>query len=90
MTETTQGTMGDREMVTDLLAGQKQITSNYNTYAGECKCADLRNAFLDILHQEHDIQNELFVTMESKGWYPTKQAPMSEISAARQQFAGCC
>jgi len=87
MTTATQGTMGDREMVADLLSTQKQITSTYNNYAGECKCTPMRNAFLDILKEEHQIQNELFTTMESRGWYPTKDAPPNEISAARQKFS---
>ncbi len=87
MTTATQGSMGDREMVSDLLASQKLTASTYNNYAGECKCDNMRNSFLDILREEHQIQNDLFVTMESRGWYPTKEAPVTEVSAAKQKFS---
>ena len=86
MTQATMGTMGDKEMVTDLLTTQKQITGTYNTYAGECKCIELRDTFLNLLKEEHGIQSELFTEMNSRGWYPTKEAPITDISTAKQKF----
>ncbi|MCL2081665.1 MAG: spore coat protein [Oscillospiraceae bacterium] len=86
MAAVTQGTMGDREMVTDLLSTQKFMAASYNTYAGECKCPEMRNSLLDILRQQHQMQSELFTTMESRGWYPVKEAPINEISTVRQKF----
>ena len=88
MTSVTQGTMGDREMLTDLLSSQKLALANYNTFAGECQCTQLRDTFLDILKEEHTIQSELFTEANSRGWYPVKEAPASDIDAARQKF--CC
>lgn len=86
MQQSVQNTMGDKEMVTDLLSTQKHITSVYNTYAGECQCTQLRDAFLDILKDEHMIQSELFTEMNSRGWYPTKEAPVGDINMAKQKF----
>ena len=88
MHEATQGYLGDKEMLADLLSSQRQITSQYNTHAGECKCENLRDTFLNILREEHSIQSSIFNESHSRGWYPTKEAPAADINAARQQF--CC
>ena len=79
--------MGDRERLEDFLYGQKMITANYNTFAGECICADLRRDMLAILREEHEIQNTLFTEMQTRGWYPTKQAEQKEIDTTREKFS---
>ena len=86
MTEATQGYLGDKEMLSDLLSTQKHVTNNYNTRAGECQCVNLRDTFLHILQEEHGIQSELFNESHSRGWYPTKEAPPADINAAKQMF----
>lgn len=52
--------LSDQEMLTDLLSSQKFMTGNYNNYSGECSCDGLRTKMLDILDDEHKIQNEIF------------------------------
>ena len=85
--EPTQGYLGDKEMLSDLLSTQKHVTSNYNTKAGECSCINLRDTYLNILREEHSIQSELFTESSSRGWYPTKEAPATDINAARMMFS---
>jgi len=87
-TNMTEGTMGDKEILKDLLTSQKFEAGNYNTFAGECVCTQLRDDFLNILKDEHMIQSDLFNEANSRGWYPVKQAPVNEIAQARQKFAG--
>jgi spore coat protein CotF len=86
MSEATQGYLGDKEMLSDLLSTQRHVTNNYNTRAGECQNDTLRNTFLSILQEEHTIQNDLFRESHSRGWYPTREAPAAEITAAKQMF----
>ena len=88
MNNTTSGTLGDKEMVGDLISSQKFISGNYNIWAGECVCENLRNEFLNILKDEHCIQNELYQEASSRGWYPVKQAPQNEIDQVLQKFNG--
>ena len=88
MNSQTAGSMGDKEILADLLSSQKFIATNYNTYAGECVNAALRDEFLCILKEEHGVQSELFNEMNSRGWYPTKQAPQNEITTVLNKFAG--
>ena len=79
---------GDREIMDDLLASQKQITAEYNTAANECASRALQTEFMTLLGEEHQIQMELFQEMQKRGWYPTEQAPRQKIEAAREQFTG--
>ncbi len=79
---------GDREIMDDLLASQKQITAEYNTAANECASSALQTEFMTLLGEEHQIQMELFQEMRKRGWYPTEQAPRQKIEAAREQFTG--
>lgn len=83
----TAGTMGDKEVMTDMLSGQKYLTSAYNTYAGECQCEALRNDMLNILKEEHCIQSELFTSMSSRGWYAPKAAPATEITTTLNKYS---
>ena len=87
-TAKTSGTMGDKEIFTDMLSGQKFLTSAYNNYAGECQCDEIRGALLNILKEEHDIQNELFTDMNARGWYKVKPAPAREVTTALNKYQG--
>jgi spore coat protein CotF len=87
-TNMTSGVLGDQETLNDMLSSEKFVTSNLNTFAGECVNDQLRNDFLNILRESHAIQAELFNTANSKGWYPVKQAQASDIEQIRQRYIG--
>ena len=79
-------TMEDKDRLNDLLISQKHETSNYNTYANECANPQLREDFLSILKEEHDIQADLFMEMQKRGWYPVKPADQNSITQAKQKY----
>ncbi|GHV34641.1 spore coat protein F [Clostridia bacterium] len=78
---------GDKETISDFIASEKQISASYNTFAHECVCPDLRNDFLNILKDTHEIQADLFTEASNRGWYPIKQAPANEITQLKTKFA---
>ncbi len=78
--------MGDREYLTDVLMSQKQITSTYNIFAGECANLKMRDEFLSILKEEHEIQSDIFSEMQSRGWYKTENAEKQKLDQAKQTF----
>lgn len=80
-------TMGDKEMLQDSLLSQKLITNNYNLFAGECVNPQLRGAMMNILGDEHQIQNDIFSNMQQNGWYPTEPADQNKVQQARQKFS---
>ena len=79
--------MCEKDILEDMLTSQKQITSNYNLFAGECEHTNLRDTFLGILADEHGIQTELFDELHNRGWYAVQAADTARINAVRQKFA---
>ncbi|SMC45514.1 spore coat protein [Papillibacter cinnamivorans] len=79
--------MSDQERIDDFLSSQKQICSTYDTFANECVSTSLRDAFLNILNEEHKIQSDLFNAAQSRGWYNPEQAQAQKISQAYQKFS---
>ena len=80
-------TFGDREILDDILASQKQMTADYNTAAGECASGALHSEFMTLLGEEHQIQMEIFQEMQKRGWYPTPMAEEQKIQSAKQKFS---
>lgn len=80
----------EKEILGDALATEKFSTENYNTFSNECAHENVRSTLMRILNEEHDIQNEVFHMMSSKGYYPTPAAEDKKIMEAKQKFQGCC
>lgn len=59
----------DKAMMNDALISQKMLTDDYNTFANECATPSVRNEFLSILSEEHQIQADVFDEMNKRGWY---------------------
>jgi len=76
----------DRDRFQDGLASQKFITENYNTFTNECVTPGVRGAFMSILKDEHDIQNEIFTEMQRRGWYQVQPAEQQQIQQTRSKF----
>lgn len=82
-----QSPFGDREMMEDMLASQKQVTGDYNTSANECASPAVLSELMNILNEEHQMQHEVFEEMQKRGWYKTETAPRQKIDQCKQQFA---
>ena len=76
----------EQDMMTDVLSTQKFMTAGYNTFAGEASECSVKDAFLSILRDEHDIQHDLFVEMKNRGWYQTENAPQNKIDETKNKF----
>ena len=76
----------DKERLQDGLATQKSITAVYNMFTTECANPEVRGAFMSILKDEHDIQNEVFAEMQKRGWYQVQPAEQQKIQQARSKF----
>lgn len=77
---------GDRDMMNDALSSQKFITEGYNTFANECATATLKTDFMNILNEEHQIQHELFLEMQKRGWYQVEAADQNKIQQEKQKY----
>jgi spore coat protein CotF len=81
------GIYTEKEILGDALAAQKSATNEFNTFSNECVHEDVRQTMLHILSQEHDIQQDVFEMMHSKGMYPTPLAEEKKVQEAKQQFS---
>ena len=79
--------MNDQERLTDFICSEKKMSANYDTFASECVSLPLRDDFLKIFNQSHQIQTDLFKLAQSKGWYQVEQAPASKVSQAYTKFS---
>lgn len=77
---------GDKDILTDALSSQKFVTGGYNTSVNECATPALRNDFLNILNEEHQMQSEIFTEMQTRGWYPTEAADQNKINQVKQKY----
>lgn len=78
----------DQDMMKDLLSSQKFITENYNSFANECATPSIKTGFVNILKEEHQIQNDVFSEMQKRGWYPTEAADQNKVNQAKQKYSG--
>lgn len=76
----------DKAMLNDALISQKMLTDDYNTFANECATPGVRNEFLSILSEEHQIQADIFDEMSKRGWYQVSPADQVKIDQAKQKF----
>lgn len=81
------GNMTDQELINDSIASQKLLSDVYNTYANECVNINLRDEFLNILKEEHNIETDLFQEMQKRGWYKVKQADQTMINDAKTKLS---
>ena len=79
----------EKEILGDALATAKFSTDNYNTFSNECAHENVRSTMMRILNDEHEIQNDVFHMMASKGYYPTPAAEEKKIMEAKQKFQSC-
>lgn len=78
--------MTEKEMMTDILNSQKQMTGMYNTFANECSAPAVRDEFMNLLNEEHQIQADVFSEMQKRGWYPVENVEQQKIEQAKQKY----
>ena len=79
----------EKEIFGDALAASKASTNHYNTFSNECAHENVRNTMLNILAEEHDIQDDVFHMMSARGLYPTPAAEAKKVDEAKQRFKNC-
>ncbi|HBN81414.1 MAG: spore coat protein [Oscillospiraceae bacterium] len=76
----------EKDLMNDVLSSQKFITDTYNTFTNECATPNLRDEFMRILGEEHQIQAEVFDLMKQRGWYQTPAAEQQKVQQAKQKY----
>lgn len=76
----------EKDMMNDLLASMKKVTSDYNTFANEIATENLKQDVMNILREEHEAESALFEEMNSRGWYDLKSASTQDLQKAKEKF----
>ena len=79
--------MSDKEIMEDILSSQKFVSDVYNTFTNECVNQQLRTDLLNILREEHNIQQSVYDQMKTRGWYSPARAEQQKITAAYTKFS---
>jgi len=78
-------TLNDQERMEDLLSQEKYLIDGYAAFIPEASCPNLRQVLSENLSGCFNNQYTVFDKMSQLGWYPTKNAPQTEIDEARQK-----
>ena len=78
--------MNEKNILKDILFSQKKISQNYNLYANECSTPTVRDQFLELLMEEHQIEANIFDEMQKRGWYQVLNAEYEKIEQAKQKL----
>ena len=76
----------DKEILTDLLCGEKHLSGSYNTSLLESATPAVVSCFTEIGEDVHRIQRGIFNMMHSRGMYPTPSAEEKKVSEAKQTY----
>lgn len=79
----------EKEILGDALSAQKSCTELFNKASNECVHENVRESLLDILEEEHEIQQDVFIMMHEKGMYPTPEADEKKVQQLKQQYEQC-
>lgn len=79
-------TMGDKELVEDVLLTEKLICALYHYATTEASTQSLRAVYKETLNEELDMQNNVYQTMSQKGWYPSEQAEQKQIDKVKTKY----
>lgn len=77
----------ERDLVDDILHSEKQMLMSYGTYLAETSCPNLRNEFLKIITDKQQVQFQIYDLMTKKGWYPVKNAKLTDVQNAIQKYS---
>jgi len=77
----------DRRMLEEILEEQRAIADAYNACADRCGGGAVHTQMMSLLHEEHQIQHEIFAEIEKRGWYCGEQAGRDEIDRVKKKFA---
>ncbi len=78
--------LSEQELISDLLASEKQVISAYNTGITETSCPSLRQHLTKCLTSSQEIQYQIFNSMQQRGWYQTKPSPNQDVQNARTKY----
>mgnify|MGYP001317448311 CR=1 FL=1 len=79
-------TFKEKDLLQDMLVLEKDIVKYYGSYLVEASCPKLRDTINQNLQDSANDQFSVFNAMQSRGYYPVKDAPEQEVAQAKDKF----
>lgn len=86
MSSRDQNSWSASEILEETISTEKHLTTLYNYAANEAKGDKVRQDFLNILMDEHQLKNDVFSVMLRRGLYQPQQAETQDIARTQQKF----
>lgn len=80
--------MEDKSIMENLLHTAKGVCDLYMHGTIESPTANIHQTFSQALNDSLCIEEDIYRSMASKGWYPAEQAEEQKIQKLKNQFAG--
>jgi len=80
--------MEDKCIMENLLHTTKGVCDLYMHGTIESPTANIHQTFSQALNDSLSIQEDIYKSMSSKGWYQTEQAEEQKIQKLKSQFTG--
>lgn len=76
----------ERELLSDLLHTEKELTKNYAGNCTEASCPELRSMLLRNMTECSEDQYGVFEQMRQRNMYNPKDAQQQEVQSAKQKM----
>ena len=79
--------MDDKNLMENLLLLEKGCCDLYMHGTVESSTQNVQGAFRAALSESLTMQGDIYGKMAGKGWYPSSQAPQTQVDTLKQKFA---
>ena len=76
----------DREILNNILSSQNIMTSRYNFCVNDSTTASVRDQFLNLLSEEHEMLSDILSELQKRQWYQPEKAEEAEIALVKSRY----
>lgn len=79
--------MDDRNLMENMLLLEKGACDLFMHGAIESSTQNVHRTFNNSLNDSLKLQDDIYLKMQAKGWYPTEQVDQSKLNTVKNKFA---
>jgi spore coat protein CotF len=76
----------DKNMLEDAIMSQKYVLERYNTGVYESDNQKVKDAFMNLLLEEHQIETDLLKEIQKRDWYQLLNADEKQIKKVKEKY----
>ena len=76
----------DRKLLEDCTAAQEYVAEQYSRFTNRCTTPAVKMTFLNLLGEEHRIQNDLVSEQLRRGWKSAEPAEQDALAALLEEI----